>query len=260
MPEQRRLDRKAAIGAGVAGLAAIVVGCSDEAPAASGTTDGPDPHTSSRTPASTPETRALTPADFGDTSVCELSPEQTEGPFYLSADLLRSDIREGRPGEALRVGFQVVDGRCAPVPEAIVDLWHADHTGDYSAFADGSPGEDQGEGTTFLRGSQQASVDGIVEFTTIFPGWYPGRTVHLHVKVRRGRSELLTTQAYFPEDVLDDVFARAPYSERGPRDTSNASDGLFTDGDGARTIMTLRANPVGEGRLALLRLGLQSTG
>lgn len=127
-------------------------------------------------------------------SACVLAAEMTEGPFYLPLDLVRKDITEGTPGVPLQLRIAVQDvSACAPLADAAVDIWHCDAQGYYSGVT-GEPGggasaeENAGaEAGTFLRGIQTTDGDGIAEFTTIYPGWYPGRTVHTHMKVHGRR-------------------------------------------------------------------------
>ena len=157
-------------------------------------------------------------------------------------------------GHALRLGIQVVDADCAPMPGAVVDVWHADSGGDYSAFRDGSSGDEAGEGTTFLRGSQVADGDGIVEFATVYPGWYPGRAVHIHTKVRLDDSAVLTTQLYFDDDLTDEVHAEDPYAAHGSRDTRNEDDSIA--GDPAANGNQLTASAAAQGTLGLVVLGV----
>jgi hypothetical protein len=126
--------------------------------------------------------------------VCVLTPELTEGPYYLPLNLVREDITEGKPGVPLRLRLAVVDvtNDCAPLGNAAVDIWHCDAQGFYSGVS-GNPGggadPEAGAGAeagTFLRGIQLTGEDGIAEFDTIYPGWYSGRTVHIHMKVHVG--------------------------------------------------------------------------
>ena len=196
----------------------------------------------------------LTPADFDWLGTCGLLPEQTAGPFPLDEQFIRRDITEGRPGHPLRLGFRVVDGECAPVPRATVEVWHTDATGDYSAFADGGGGKDEAEGTTFLRGTQVAGEDVIVAFTTVYPGWYPGRAVHVHLRVHRDDEIVLTSQVYFDEAYTEEVFATGAYAEFGPPDTTWATDGIAGDPAADGTALSLSAE--GPGTLALLNLGI----
>ena len=157
-------------------------------------------------------------------------------------------------GHRLRLGFRVVDAGCAPVPGAAVEIWHTDATGDYSAFADGGGGKDEAAGTTFLRGTQVAGEDGIVEFATIYPGWYPGRAVHVHLRVHRDDRVVLTSQVYFDDTYTAEVFATGGYAAFGPPDTTWATDGIA--GDPAADGTALALSPVGRGTLALLNLGI----
>ena len=208
------------------------------------------------TPATTAEAGAtLTAADFASLGTCRLTPEQTEGPFYIDVGLDRRDITEGLAGHPLRLGVRVVDAKCNPVPGAVVDVWHCDVDGDYSAFSDGAgSNDDAGEGTTFLRGSQVADQDGIVEFATNYPGWYQGRAVHIHTKVRLDAAAVLTTQLYFPEDLTDEVHAEDPYAAHGTRDTRNEDDAIA--GDPAANGNLLTTSAAGTGTLGLVVLGV----
>ena len=159
---------------------------------------------------------------------CRVTAEQTEGPYYFDVDSIRSDIREGRPGTPLRLTFRVRDaGSCEPIADAVVDIWHCDAGGVYSGF-------DEGEGERFLRGTQVTDKAGVAEFLTIYPGWYPGRTTHIHAKVHLDRQTALTTQVYFDDEVSNRVYERAPY-EQG-RDSSNGADGIFDES----LVLTLR--------------------
>ncbi|MCW5696372.1 MAG: intradiol ring-cleavage dioxygenase [Bauldia sp.] len=152
--------------------------------------------------------------------VCVLVPEVTEGPYYFDPALVRSDITEGRPGLATALRMQVVDASCRPIEGARVDVWHCDATGVYSGY-------DAGEGETFMRGTQFADANGVVEFATVYPGWYTGRTVHIHFKVFLDATNVLTGQIFFPEEVSDFVYASyEPYTARPGRDMTNAADGI----------------------------------
>jgi protocatechuate 3,4-dioxygenase beta subunit len=121
-----------------------------------------------------------------------------------------------------------------PIRDAVVEAWHTDAEGVYSAF-DRDQGNiaDAGD-ETFLRGFQVTDATGSVEFHTIYPGWYPGRTIHIHIKAAIGSTNLLTTQLYFPDSVTDIVFQQPPYDARGPRSTTNATDAVsrFNGGPG----------------------------
>lgn len=154
---------------------------------------------------------------------CPLTPTQTAGPFYLPVNLMRQDITEGYAGLETIVVFGVRDAAtCQPVPGAIVDLWHADYLGNYSSF--------QGTGATQMRGIQITNQSGLVFFRTKYPGWYPGRTPHLHVKVfMPGSAQELTTQVYFDDFLSSWIYTNiSPYANRGGQaNTDNPSDGFF---------------------------------
>ncbi len=254
-------SRRTFLAGGAALMGALIAGCGGSSD--DGGSDGDADAGSTTSTTAAPETgtaatgaagAALTAADFASIGTCRLTPEQTEGPFYLDLGLDRRDITEGQPGHTLRLGIQVVDADCAPVPGAVVDVWHADSGGDYSAFRDGSSGDEAGEGTTFLRGSQVADGDGIVEFATVYPGWYPGRAVHIHTKVRLDDSAVLTTQLYFDDDLTDEVHAEDPYAAHGSRDTRNEDDSIA--GDPAANGNQLTASAAGQGTLGLVVLGV----
>lgn len=159
---------------------------------------------------------------------CVLTPEQMEGPFYLDADLVRSELSEGQPGAPLRLRVQVVSmlDACAPLAGVAVDLWHANAEGRYSGFPGQLGGVDT-TGQTYCRGVQLTDAMGEVEMTTIYPGWYPGRAVHIHVKVHLDDATYVTSQLYFADAVSAEVYQTAPYVARGPADTPNAADSIL---------------------------------
>jgi protocatechuate 3,4-dioxygenase beta subunit len=167
----------------------------------------------------------LTGPDSG-TGTCTLYPQQTEGPYYLDLDLLRSDIAEGRPGTPLGLDIQVLSANgCAPLKDVAVDIWHCDAAGIYSGYP-GQLGGLNTAGQNFLRGTQITDEDGRVHFDTIYPGWYPGRTTHIHFKVHRSSTSEATSQMYFPEELTAAIYQTPPYSARGQKDTSNARDSV----------------------------------
>jgi protocatechuate 3,4-dioxygenase beta subunit len=204
---------------------------------------------------------------------CVLTPEQVEGPYYLDDARFRSDIREGKPGVPLRIALKIVDVRaCRPVEGAAVDLWHCDSGGTYSGFAaesarplppgapppphaggprrpppgpgfdprGGPPPAHRGDALTFLRGVQVSDASGTVQFGTIYPGWYPGRAVHIHLKVRTegtlrggayvGGHVAHTGQLYLPEEVSDQVFLLPPYASHEGTRMRQGDDPIFADG------------------------------
>ena len=179
---------------------------------------------------------------------CVVRPEQTEGPFFIDERLNRSDIRSDpatgavKAGTPLRVTFRIsrVNGSvCAPLAGAIVDVWHCDATGAYAGIRDASGST---VGQKFLRGYQVTDANGAATFATIYPGWYSGRAVHIHFKIRTAegkRAREFTSQMYFDEALNEKVLARAPYASRGRRDARNDQDGMFRR-DGRQLLMPLR--------------------
>ena len=159
--------------------------------------------------------------------VCDVTPRQTEGPYYLDVGQVRRDITEGKLGTPLLVRLHLVEaGSCAPIGDASVDIWHTDAAGQYSGF--GGQGDDGADtsGETFLRGTQITDANGLVEFETVYPGWYPGRTAHIHFKAYTDEGSLVSSQMYFPDDISDAAYAAEPYFVRGVRRTTNDNDGL----------------------------------
>jgi protocatechuate 3,4-dioxygenase beta subunit len=174
------------------------------------------------------------------TKVCVLTPEAVEGPFYFDPKLVRSDITEGKRGAPLLLTLQIVEAKhCAPLPWARVDVWHADALGLYSGYADQETGSTKGE--TFLRGTQFTGTGGEVRFTTIYPGWYPGRTPHIHFKVFVENQSLFTGQLYFPDPTTEHVYRTiSPYRERKQkRHTFNTDDFIFVRQGGSDTMVNL---------------------
>lgn len=192
---------------------------------------------------------------------CVVTPAQTEGPFFADTRLHRSDIRSD-PGDgslppgtplvlALRI-HRVGIADCTPLADAMVDLWHCDAAGTYAGTA-------EAPGRRFLRGYQMSDATGTVRFTTIYPGWYPGRAVHLHFKVRAravaGHDVEFTSQLYFDETVNDRVMITPPYAGRGRHRVRNAEDGLYRRGGPALTVTPLAR---GTGYAAAFDIGLRA--
>ena len=200
----------------------------------------------------------FTAADFEALAVCATLTDAATGPFPLDEQFDRRDITEGYEGHPLRLGLRVVDSSCTPVPGAAVEIWHTDATGDYSAYDDGGTGKDEAEGTTFCRGTQTADDAGIVEFATIYPGWYPGRTPHIHVRIWVDGSAVKVGQLYFTDDYSAGVYTTGAYAEFGGADTTNATDGLTRDIESDGSLLTLAAGRTraGEGTVALTNLGI----
>src|SRR5436305_14783301 len=129
---------------------------------------------------------------------CVLTPELTEGPYYIAGEKVRRDIRDGHPGTLLALRLTVLNAAtCKPINGAAVDIWHADAAGDYSGFGAGAGSR------TFMRGIQRTDKNGVAIFTTVYPGWYQGRAVHIHVKVHVGGAVVHTGQLFFSDTLTD---------------------------------------------------------
>jgi protocatechuate 3,4-dioxygenase beta subunit len=187
------------------------------------------------------------------TAECVVRPEQTEGPYFVEEALNRSDlktdpsdgtVKAGTPLDLTMVVSRLARGICAPLAGVRVDVWHCDHLGVYSDVTD--PGGST-VGKKFLRGYQLTDGDGRVRFTTIYPGAYQGRTVHIHFKLRSPQGQragfAFTSQLYFDDALTDQVLAAPPYSARGRR-TRNAADGLFGRG-GQQLLLSLAPRGAG---------------
>ena len=168
-------------------------------------------------------------------TVCRSWAEQDEGPYHRDSQPVRSDVVEDRHGTPLHLGIRLARADAAPVEGAVVEIWQCDALGRYSGFPppDSSAGTTYLSEQTFLRGRQPTDAAGMVEFRTIYPGWYPGRTAHIHL-IAKVDGVVLTTQLYFPDELTDEIFASPPYAERAGRDTTNDTDEIFpTGGDPA---------------------------
>ena len=224
------------------------------------------------------EAAAISPSKYPS---CTVSPEQTEGPFYFETKLIRKDVTEGRPGTVLHLKLKIVDGEaCTPVQDAVVDIWSCDAGGEYSGYetvytASGRFEAQRGEPRdaskhpddvrpqfhqepnnekTFMRGAQVTDAGGEVEFRTIYPGWYPGRATHIHVKVYLDNDEVFTSQMYFPEDVNEAVYGDEVYAEKEGRRTMNDEDRIFNQG-GKSPLVEL--TPVDDGYVGTLTYGIR---
>ena len=226
--------------------------------------------------ASTNQTCTLTPSLIE----VEGTPQQIEGPYFVDDMPNRSDIRSDtsngsvQEGIPLRLTLNVYDvddidgddaGSCIPLKDAKVDIWLSNSQGLYSGVRDDGTG-----GNNFLRGNQMTDDNGTVQFTTVYPGWYEGRAIHIHVKVRtyEGSNETLewTSQFYLNNSINELVHTQPPYSNHGPVPMTNEEDFIYTgpSTDGlvqANTGQRLLLNPNedGLGYTATFDIGLNSS-
>ena len=184
--------------------------------------------TASARPLAAATNRIVMPTFAKPVNACILTPSETEGPYYFNAALLRQDITEGRPGFPTKIGVQVVRAStCAPVPNAIVDIWHCDAGGIYAGYS-GQGGGADAQGDNFLRGIQVTDANGSATFLTLYPGWYQGRTQHIHFKVILNNQTLVTSQWFFSDTTTDEIYGIVePYNARAARGTRNANDMLY---------------------------------
>ncbi|MDP9203161.1 MAG: intradiol ring-cleavage dioxygenase [Gemmatimonadota bacterium] len=202
------------------------------------------------------------PTPATGSSTCVLTAALTEGPFFVDEKLNRSDIRTDSVTGAVSAGIplalafnvsRVANSACTPLTGAYLDVWHCDSSGTYSDVS--------GSSQKFLRGYQITDANGVAAFTTIYPGWYSGRAVHIHFKLRlyagSTKSYEFTSQFFFDDTLTDSVYTQSPYSSRGSRNTRNANDGIYnslstTDKAG----LTLQTSKTTDGYAGVINLGV----
>jgi protocatechuate 3,4-dioxygenase beta subunit len=252
-PIGRVLSRREALALlGTAG-AAILAACVGLAETGEGTGEATQSSAGVSTQAPAAGTTESLPA-------CVVRPELTEGPYYVDADLDRSDIRsdpstgEVKEGALLALTFkvsQIASGGCTPLEGAKVEIWHCDAAGVYSGVSD--PGFDT-TGQKFLRGYRVTDANGGATFITIYPGWYSGRAVHIHFKIHHDatdQSREFTSQLFFDDSLSDRVFAQEPYAGKGQQDTLNSNDNIYDDQ------LLLTVSQTDEGYAATFDIGME---
>lgn len=202
------------------------------------------------------------PLQPGTTPACVVKPQHTEGPFFVDARLNRSDIRSEPSDGSIKAGIplqlvfqvsQISSDRCIPLTGAIVDIWQCDAQGVYS---DVNGRVSNTVGKAFLRGYQTTDANGTAQFMTIYPGYYPGRAVHIHFKIRTESPSQpgyeFTSQLYFDDALTDQVYEESPYG--AGRRTLNSQDGIFRNG-GEQLVLQL--TPAEEGYMAHFAIALE---
>jgi protocatechuate 3,4-dioxygenase beta subunit len=189
-------------------------------------------------------------AEAATTATCLLTPEVTAGPYWVEENLTRRNVTEGKPGTPLVIRFTVLNAKtCTPIKNADVEIWHCDALGNYSAV--------NGASSRFLRGHQKANATGKAEFLTIFPGWYHGRTPHIHMKVNVGGNAVHTGQVFLDEKTTAAVYKQAPYSSRGQYDTPHAQDNIYSQAGGSSAELKLTKRTGGlKGYVGTIAIGV----
>ncbi|MEU5592542.1 intradiol ring-cleavage dioxygenase [Streptomyces sp. NPDC020298] len=203
-------------------------------------------------------------------AVCTLTKEMTEGPYYLDGALVRADITEGKAGIPLKLALTVVNSACTPISNALVEIWHCDALGEYSGYV-GNNGHNESDDGTFLRGGVLTNSSGVASLTTIYPGWYRGRCIHIHVKVHTGVTltsdgsftggrTVHTGQLFCSETITAAVAKISPYSTNTVTRTTLAQDGIYDDGGASSGLLTLTAlgSSTSSGYTGTLTLGVSS--
>jgi len=170
------------------------------------------------------------------TPACVLTPEQTEGPFYVDLGQIRSRIVAGRPGVPLKLRIHVVDAEtCKPIKNAAVDIWHCDALGVYSDESNQST-----SGETWMRGVQLTDSNGLARFRTIYPGHYVGRTTHIHAKVHTGGKVVHTGQFFFTDRLSKEVYRLSPYKKDTQSYQARATDQVYSGEHGSSSVLKLK--------------------
>lgn len=191
---------------------------------------------------------------------CLVRPQLPLGSEFVDDQLNRSDIRSDPVDGAVRKGIPLVltmlvadvsNRSCKVIEGARVDVWHCDAMGIYSGVPDRAFNT---TGQKFLRGYQLTNAKGVVQFQTIYPGWYSGRAVHIHFTIRtqgtNGQNYQFTSQFFFEDTLTDQVHAQEPYSVKGKRDTRNTDDNIFKHG-GSQWVFHARGNTISGYRVGM---------
>jgi protocatechuate 3,4-dioxygenase beta subunit len=245
---------------GAGGAAAFLAACTPSGGAATTAPTGAASAGASAGAATAPASASPTAAAVASAlPSCVVVPELTEGPYYLDVELERSDIRtntsdgaavDGAPLTLDWIVSQADGSACVPMADVVIDVWHCDALGVYSGVS--------GNSGNFLRGFQKTDTNGKASFTTVYPGWYTGRAVHIHFKIRTDADSSagfeFTSQLFFDDDFSKEVYSSGVYAQKGPQDVLNASDQIFNQ-SGGQTLLTVTQE--GDGYKATFPIAVQ---
>jgi protocatechuate 3,4-dioxygenase beta subunit len=254
-PLRTHLSRRDLLGLAAKGAASVVVSQSFLAACASGGQTSSDS-------SATADNSGIVSGSPSGSPTCVLSASLEEGPFFVDEKLNRADIRTDpasgivSTGAPLALTFnvsRVANNACTPLTGAYLDVWHCDAGGVYSDVS--------GSTHKFLRGYQITDANGVAKFASVYPGWYPGRTVHIHFKLRlfagASRSYEFTSQFFFDDGLTDSVYAQSPYSSRGGRTTRNSNDRIFNSlSTTEKAGLTLQTSKTPAGYAGVINLGV----
>jgi protocatechuate 3,4-dioxygenase beta subunit len=252
IPPRTRLSRRDLLGFAAKGAASVVVSqsmllaCAADASSATDTSSANNGGTTTGT----------------GNATCVRTAALTEGPFFVDEMLNRSDIRTDPITGAVSTGIpltltfnvtRVASSACTPLTGAYLDVWHCDAAGTYSDVS--------GSSRKFLRGYQITDANGVAAFTTIYPGWYSGRAVHIHFKLRlfagSAKTYEFTSQFFFDDSLTDSVYTQSPYNSRSTRNTRNSNDGIYNSLSTTDKVgLTLQTSKTSDGYAGVINLGV----
>jgi protocatechuate 3,4-dioxygenase beta subunit len=244
---------------GAGGAAAFLAACTPSGGAATTAPTGAASAGASASATALASASATAAAVASALPSCVVVPELTEGPYYLDVELERSDIRtntsdgaavEGAPLTLEWIVSQADGSACVPMADVVVDVWHCDALGVYSGVS--------GNSGNFLRGFQRTDTNGKASFTTVYPGWYSGRAVHIHFKIRTDADSSagfeFTSQLFFDDDFSKQVYSSGVYAQKGQQDVLNASDQIYNQ-SGGQTLLSVTQE--GDGYKATFPIAVQ---
>ncbi|CAN8106025.1 unnamed protein product [Discula destructiva] len=217
---------------------------------------------------------------FSGNASCILTPDVTQGPYYVGGEYIRSDIVEDQEGIDTVIDYQVIDvNTCEPVPNVYLEMWHCNSTGVYSgvvASGNGDSSDASNIDKTFLRGIQQTDSDGVAQFETLFPGHYTSRATHIHILVHTNVTvypngtlgQIVEAshvgQGFFDQDLINEADTIPPYSSNTQVIMENSEDSILAEEAATEGIdpifeFTLLGDTLADGLFAWLAFGINAT-